>query len=142
MAKKKEKKEANKTDPSNEKNIANSFEALRKIFQMRPSWMSSPYSFRNGPLGWRQVVKNLKIHNVIFMGCLYSNIEINALSWKFGTILKKIGSFNLLLNNDWLKQSWAASLTKVDRLKLLIGNKSKWALFFNRWFFFSNLCHL
>ena len=53
-------------------------------------------------LGWRQVVKNLEIHYVIFMGNVYSNIKIKRIEleicfWRH--FKENLKLFNLLMDN-------------------------------------------
>ena len=54
-------------------------------------------------LEWRQVVKNLEIHYTIFMGYLFSNIEIKRIellirSWR--QFKENLKLFNLLMDNE------------------------------------------
>ena len=54
-------------------------------------------------LGWRQVVKNVEFHYVIFMGYLYSNInikhiELEICSWRH--LKENLKLFNLLMDNE------------------------------------------
>ena len=53
-------------------------------------------------LGWRQVVNNLEIYYVIFMGYLYSNLKIKCIeseicSWSH--FKENLKLFNLLMDN-------------------------------------------
>ena len=90
--------------PINEKNIAK-FKTILKLCERSSKWDLSgcPSSIRlEMTLGWRQVVKNMEIHLVIFMGYLYSNIkikrnELKICSWRHFKDNLKL--FNLLMDN-------------------------------------------
>ena len=54
-------------------------------------------------LGWRQVVKNLEIHFVIFMGIVYSNIQIKRIELEICSwchFKENLKLFNLRMDNE------------------------------------------
>ena len=54
-------------------------------------------------LEWRQVVKNLEIHDTIFMDYLYSNIKTKRIELKicyWRHFKKDLKLFNLLMDNE------------------------------------------
>ena len=89
--------------PSNENNVAKTVTIL-KLCERSFKWdhAGCPTSFRlEMALGWRQVVKNLEIHHVIFMSYLYSNIKIKRIeseicSWRHFKENSKL--FNLIMD--------------------------------------------
>ena len=91
--------------PSNKKNIAKSMTIL-KLCERSFKWdvAGCPSSIRlEMALGWRQVVENLEIHYVIFMGYLYSiikikHIELKIYSWRH--FKENLKLFNLLMDNE------------------------------------------
>ena len=127
---------------SNEKNIAKSMPIL-KLCKRSFKWdlAECPSSIRlEMVLGWRQVVKNLEIHYVIFMVYLLfffikiKRIKLENCSWRhFKGNLKP---FNSLMDNEQLRQFWAALLTKAERLKLLLGKNWNEHFFQSGIFFF------
>ena len=128
--------------PSNKKNIAKSMTIL-KLCERSFKWdvAGCPSSIRlEMALGWRQVVKNLEIHYVIFMVYLLfffikiKRIKLENCSWRhFKGNLKP---FNSLMDNEQLRQFWAALLTKAERLKLLLGKNWNEHFFFQSGIFF------
>ena len=53
-------------------------------------------------LEWRQVVKNLEIHYTIFMGYLYSNIEIKRIE----LLIRSWRHFKENLKLSWITSSY------------------------------------
>ena len=127
--------------PCNEKNIAKSMTIL-KLCERSFKWdlAGCPNSVRlEMALGWRQVAKNLEIYYVIFRGYLYFNIKIKHIeleicSWRHFKENSKL--FNLPMDIEYQRQSLAASLTKTERLKLLVWKIWNEHIFQSVMFFF------